>query len=164
MPARTTLDLPHPLGPTNVTSRAPLPTRPSTSAINRSRPKKSSASASSKACSPLNGFTSAVAAGLGPDRGRRLETSVVQQDLLLESDEFRGRFDPELLPDPVAEPLEGAQRLRLASGPVQGVHQLGHRTLAQWVRLHQHLQLSDDLVGQPAPQFRIDAGLLGVEA
>ena len=61
---RTTLDFPDPLGPTRVTSWAPPPTRVSMSAMSRSRPKKSSASDSWKACRPLNGLP-AVATGVG---------------------------------------------------------------------------------------------------
>ncbi len=52
-PARTTLDLPEPLGPTRATSRSSRPSRPTTSPSRRSRPKKSAASDSRKGCRPL---------------------------------------------------------------------------------------------------------------
>ncbi len=58
-PARTTLDLPDPLGPTsamNLPFRPAYPSRASNRSISRSRPKKRAASPSSKARRPRYGF------------------------------------------------------------------------------------------------------------
>ena len=129
-PARTTLDFPDPLAPTSVTSRAPAAIRPTTSATSRSRPKKSSASASRKACRPLNGLDRS-GDGRGRRRRRRLEPRVVEEDLLLEPAQLRRGLEPELLADAAPEPLERAQRVGLAAGPVQGEHQLTDGPLAE---------------------------------
>ena len=83
----------------------------------------------------------------------------MHQDLLLEPAQLGGRLDPEFLADPVPEPLERSQRLGLAPGAVQRVHQLEHRPLAQRFVLHQLFQLTDQLAGEPALQVRLDSSL-----
>ncbi len=70
-PARTTLDLPLPLGPTTATKRPRMPGAPRRAmsrSTSRSRPKNSPASAGPNARSPLYGFSISVSSSNG-DRG-----------------------------------------------------------------------------------------------
>ena len=73
--------------------------------------------------------------------------------------QFGRRLDPELVADRATEPLEGAQRLGLPTGTIQGVHQLYHGPFAQRFVLHQLFQLTDQLAGEPALQVRLDSSL-----
>ena len=88
----------------------------------------------------------------------------MEEDLLLQAAQLGRRLEAEVLAEPSAVALEGPQRLGLAPGSVQRVHQLGDRSLTQRVLLGQRLQLADQLGCQAAPEIGLDARLDGVEA
>ncbi len=88
----------------------------------------------------------------------------MQQDLLFEAPQLRGRVEAELLADTGAVPFARAQRLGLATCPVEGTHQLGHRTLPQRALVDQHRELADELGPLPASEVGLDSRLDRFEA
>ena len=93
-----------------------------------------------------------------PDiRGRELETAVLDENLLLQSDQLSWRLDSQLRPEETAMPIEGPERLGLPVGPVEGEHELTDQSTSERMVPHQLLELSDELSGESAGQIGFDA-------
>jgi hypothetical protein len=83
---------------------------------------------------------------LGWPRSRgRVERRILDQDRLLEALQSLARIEAELVAQRRARFLHHDERVRLATGPVQGEHQQLAQPLAQRVLADQHLQLGDRL-------------------
>ena len=82
--------------------------------------------------------------------GRRpVQSRSMPQDVVLQLGELRAGIEAELVREPVAELLEGGQRVRLAPGPVQAHHQQGPQPFPQRIDGNQPLQLRHQLVVSP---------------
>ena len=100
--------------------------------------------------------------GGGPRRRRRcvgLECGIVSQDLRLQPLQRRARIEAEILDERVARAPVRVERVRLASGAVQGQHQLRVQALAIRVLGRQRLQLRDERPGPPELQIELNPSL-----
>ena len=96
--------------------------------------------------------------GRDADRLRgSVEPGILPQDVQLEPLEVRTRLDPELLREPVADPAEHVERLRLAARAIQGEHQLAGEPLAIRVTGDEIAELTHELLVASCPQVEIDA-------
>ena len=87
---------------------------------------------------------------------RRAELGVLFEDLALETPERLARLEPELGCEVLAAVLVHLQRLRLATRPVQGQHQLTAEALAERMALDEGLQLPDQLAVAAQSEIRVD--------
>jgi hypothetical protein len=82
-------------------------------------------------------------------RGLPVEAGIPHEHGMLERCELPCRLDPELLPEPAAEGLRGAQRFRLTACPVEGEDQHLPEPLAKGVGGGEALQLGHERTVQP---------------
>ena len=85
-------------------------------------------------------------------RGLPLEVKrhFLAKDRLLELAQRRARLDRQFLDKHLPGILIGGECIGLPAAAVQRKHQLGTQMLAQRMRLHQHLELADELSLRPS--------------
>ena len=96
-----------------------------------------------------------AAAGGGDPR----ELGALFEDRGLEVADRGRRLEPELVAQPVAEVVRGAQRLGLPARAVEREHQLAAEPLAQRMIDEERFELADDLFVVADPQLGVDARL-----
>ena len=106
-------------------------------------------------------LTEPVAAQRQSRRLREHQRRVVGEDPPLELHQRRRRVEAELLDEHLAVVAEHAQRVGLATGAVQGDHQLRPERLPQRVLGGERLDLRDHLGGSAARQLGVDEALVG---
>ena len=84
---------------------------------------------------------------------------ILLEDRALHVAQRRSGLDAELLDERPARGLEGLERLRLTSTPIQRHHLLRPKALVQRILRDQHLELSDQLHVAPARELRVDRAL-----
>ena len=105
----------------------------------------------------------AVAAERRPGRLLHEQLRVVGEDPLLELPERRTGIEAELLHHRGAVVLEGAERIGLPAGAVEGEHELRPHALAQRVLAREGLDLGDEVCRAATRQLRCEELLLGRE-
>ena len=97
---------------------------------------------------------------VGPERvvdRRGSERPVVEQDLLLQPTQLRGRVEAELFPDQGPMPFDGPERIGLSARSVQGQDLQVHQPLSQRELDGEPLQLANDVAMAQGVQVGVDA-------
>ena len=90
-------------------------------------------------------------------RRRTGELGIVRKDSTFDLLQLRSGLEPELLREPASGTLIGLECVALASGAVQGQHELTDRALAQRVRSDERFELGDEVCVPACSEVRVDA-------
>ena len=110
------------------------------------------------------GHTSAVVLRGRCRRGRHDVGHLLAQDRPLQGAQLRRRLQPEPVQQRRAGSAERVERVGLATGAVEGEHQLAAQRLVEGMRVDERLQLVEHLRVEPAGEVGLDALPHGADA